>query len=258
MSSAVDSVANRSTRKCLTRQKSASPKRIHSGMDVFGPFYIKKGRKTLKRYGLLFTCLASRVVHLETINYMEADSFISALRCFIDRRGNIREMCSDRGTNFVGARSELNGALQELDRNCVQDPLRTKECDWICFNLNVPAASHMGDTHPNSQISSLGPVTRTRKSTRRRGLTYPNDRGRECHQQSPHYSGKLVTAWFSRTHYAELLTDFKNGDCTYPTWKFRTVRAVFKREMETCTVHGQSVLVQVAHETKMDHASARL
>ena len=45
----------------------------YTGMDVFGPFYIKEGRKTLKRYGLIFTCLASRAVHLETLNSMEAD-----------------------------------------------------------------------------------------------------------------------------------------------------------------------------------------
>ena len=116
----------------------------YTGMDVFGPFYIKEGRKTLKRYGLLFTCLASRAVHLETLNSMEADSFISALRRFINRRGKVRELRSDRGTNFVGARNELADALQELDRDRVQDFLRTKDCDWICFNFNVPASSHMG------------------------------------------------------------------------------------------------------------------
>jgi len=38
----------------------------YTGMDVFSPFYIKEGQKTLKRYGLIFTCLASPAVHLET------------------------------------------------------------------------------------------------------------------------------------------------------------------------------------------------
>lgn len=118
----------------------------YSGMDFFGAcfIYIKEGRKTLKQYGLLFTCLASRAVHLETLNSMEADSFISGLRRFINRRGKVRELRSDRGTNFVGARNEVADALQELDRDRVQDFLRTKDCDWICFKVNVPAASHMG------------------------------------------------------------------------------------------------------------------
>ena len=116
----------------------------YTGMDVFGPFYVKEGRKTLKRYGLIFTCLASRAVHLETLNTMETDSFISALRRFINRRGKVRELRSDQGTNFVGVRNELTDALQELNRDRVKGFLLTKECDWIDFNLNVPAASHMG------------------------------------------------------------------------------------------------------------------
>ena len=35
------------------------------GMDMFGPFVNKEGRKELKRYGAIFTCLASRAIHLE-------------------------------------------------------------------------------------------------------------------------------------------------------------------------------------------------
>ena len=116
----------------------------YTGMDVFGPFYIKEGRKTLKRYGLIFTCLAFRAVHLETLNSMEADSFISALRRFINRRGKVRELRSDQGTNFVGAKNELAAALQELDQARVKEFLRAKDCDWINFKMNVPAASHMG------------------------------------------------------------------------------------------------------------------
>ena len=110
----------------------------------FGPFYVKEGCKTLKRYGSIFTCLASHAVHLETLNTMETDSFISALRHFINRRGKVRKLCSDQGTNFVGARNELTDALQELNRDRVKGFLLTKECDWIDFSLNVPAASHMG------------------------------------------------------------------------------------------------------------------
>ena len=74
----------------------------YTSMDVFGPFYIKEGHKSLKRYGLIFTCLTSRAVHLETLNSMEADSFISALRRFINIQGKVRELRSDQGTNFVG------------------------------------------------------------------------------------------------------------------------------------------------------------
>ena len=83
----------------------------YTGMDVFDPFYVREGRKTLKRYGLTFTCLASRAVHLETLNTLETDSFINALRRFINRREKVRELRLDQGTNFVGARNVLTDAL---------------------------------------------------------------------------------------------------------------------------------------------------
>ena len=72
-----------------------SPPFTYTGMDVFGPWMIKEGRKQLKRCGLIFTYLASRSVHLETLNTMGTDSFINALRRFISRRGKVRQLRSD-------------------------------------------------------------------------------------------------------------------------------------------------------------------
>ena len=41
------------------------------GIDMFGPFVTKEGRNKLKRNGAIFTCLASRVIHLEVVNLMD-------------------------------------------------------------------------------------------------------------------------------------------------------------------------------------------
>ena len=127
----------------IERLEPASPF-TYSGMDVFGPWYIKDGRKTVKRYGLIFTCLCSRAVHLETLNSMETNSFINALRRFVNRRGKVRELRSDQGTNFVGAKNELTSALGELDYDRIHDYLLRNDCDWIEFNMNTPKSSHMG------------------------------------------------------------------------------------------------------------------
>jgi len=121
-----------------------SPLFTYTGMDVFGPFYFKEGRIELKRWGLIFTCLASCAFHLETLNAMTTDSFLNGLRCFISRREKFRQLRSDQGSNFVGAKNEPSKALEELDQTPFREYLTAQDCDWIEFNLNVPQASHMG------------------------------------------------------------------------------------------------------------------
>ncbi|KAL1268410.1 hypothetical protein QQF64_033773 [Cirrhinus molitorella] len=110
-------------------------------IDCFGPFYTKQGRKEFKRYGLLFTCLSSRAVHLEMLEDLTTDAFLNALRCFIAIRGAVRQIRSDQGTNFVGAKNELEKGLMNLDKERISTYLASKQCDFL---MNVPEASHMG------------------------------------------------------------------------------------------------------------------
>jgi len=94
---------------------SAAPPFTYTGVDYFGPFLIKGGRKELRRYGALFTCLVSRAVHIKVASTLESSLFIQALRRFLARSGPVREIRSDNGTNFVGARKELLQAIDEMD-----------------------------------------------------------------------------------------------------------------------------------------------
>lgn len=55
-----------------------APPFTYAGVDCFGPFVIKEKRKEIKQYGVLFTCMASRAIHIEVVNNMDADSFINA------------------------------------------------------------------------------------------------------------------------------------------------------------------------------------
>jgi hypothetical protein len=111
------------------------------GVDCFGPFYVKIGRSEVKRYGCIFTCLSSRAIHLEKICNMDTDSFINALRRFISRRGPPEKIYSDNGTNFVGAKVELEKNLQQINELLVQRFCLKKKIDWT---FNPPGASHMG------------------------------------------------------------------------------------------------------------------
>ena len=114
------------------------------GVDMFGPFLIKEGRKELRRYEALFTYLSSRAVNIECTCSLETDSFLQALRRFVARRGDIRVLRSDNGSNFVGAQKELEKAYNEMDHQKIQFFLQNIGADYINWHRNPPASSHMG------------------------------------------------------------------------------------------------------------------
>ncbi|XP_064641961.1 uncharacterized protein LOC135496530 [Lineus longissimus] len=119
----------------------ASPPFTYCGADCFGPFYVKDNRKEVKRYGVIFTCLALRAVHIEVLDDMSTDAFINGLRCLIAIRGTVRKIRCDQGSNFIGAKHELKLALNELDADMIRAYLLQHSCE---FDMNPPAASHMG------------------------------------------------------------------------------------------------------------------
>ena len=138
-----------------------SPPFTYCGMDCFGPLFTKQGRKVQKRYGLLFTCFCCRAIHIEMLDDMSTDAFINGLRCFIALRGAVREIKCDQGTNFVGAKNELNEALKQLDANRLSMFLAEKQCD---FSMNTPHASHAGGVWER-QIRTVKNVLRSTLST---------------------------------------------------------------------------------------------
>jgi hypothetical protein len=121
-----------------------SPPFTFSAVDYFGPFLVKEGRKEMKRWGVLFTCMASRAIHIETANSLDTDSFLNAYHRFVCRRGPVRKLRSDRGSNFIGGKNELDAALDEMKHTKISPELLKENCDWVAFEMNVPHASHMG------------------------------------------------------------------------------------------------------------------
>ena len=120
------------------------PPFTHCGVDMFGPFQVKEGRKHIVRYCAIFTCLSTRAIHLEVTHKLDTDSFILALRRFLSTRGKIRSIRSDNGRNFTGTNNEFKRALQEMDDQKIKNFLLSESCDWIKWNFNTPNASHMG------------------------------------------------------------------------------------------------------------------
>ena len=59
----------------------------------------------------------------------------------MSRRGHVKELTSDNGSNFIGANKELKQAMKELNERSLQKFVADHEIKW---KFNPPAASHHG------------------------------------------------------------------------------------------------------------------
>ena len=82
------------------------------GIDYGGPINIrntaKDGPVIIKTWIVLFTCLATRAIHLEFTNGLDAKSFLMAFRRFVARRGRPNSIFTDNGTNFKAAHPTID------------------------------------------------------------------------------------------------------------------------------------------------------
>jgi transposase InsO family protein len=111
------------------------------GIDYFGPFTISMLRRKLKRYGVMFTCLNTRAVHLEVADSLDTDSFLLAFWRFADRRGRPHIVYSDNGTNLVAGDREIREQLDQLDQEKIGSNLANRYIEW---HFSPPAAPHFG------------------------------------------------------------------------------------------------------------------
>ncbi|XP_062584179.1 uncharacterized protein LOC134245966 [Saccostrea cucullata] len=112
-----------------------SPPFSYVGVDTFGPWMVAFRRTrgesaNQKRWGLLFTCLVTRAIHIEIIEQLTSSSFINALRRFVALRGPVTQFRSDRGTNFVGASEDLSINVEFIEKGPVQDFLSNCRTTW--------------------------------------------------------------------------------------------------------------------------------
>lgn len=124
----------------VARRRLYKPAFYSMGIDCFGPFQVKLGRRSEKRWGIIYKCLTTRAVHLDLLHSLDSDSFLMSLRRFIARRGTPAELYLDQGTNFKAREKELREAFNGLSLE-LQQLLAKKK---IAFHFNPPAAPHFG------------------------------------------------------------------------------------------------------------------
>ncbi len=117
------------------------------GIDMAGPYSIKNSylEANRKRYFLLFTCLATRAIHLEPLLAATTASFLFAFERFITRRrpdGTLQAVYADNGSNIRGAEPELQALLAPPSAEQFAQKYHT-----TVWNFNPPHASHFGGVY---------------------------------------------------------------------------------------------------------------
>lgn len=117
------------------------PPLSYVSVECFGPLEVQRGRGTVKRYGVLFTCMTARAIHMEIAHFLDTDPFLNALRRFIAKRGEPKQIRSDNGGHFVKGEKDLREAIRQWNQEKIHAFLLQKSIKWI---FKPPAGSHGG------------------------------------------------------------------------------------------------------------------
>ena len=97
---------------------SEDPPFSHTGVDFAGPLFINDSRgqrdqQQEKVYVCLFTCAATRAVHLELTRDIGVETFLLSLRRFASRRGLPATIISDNAKTFKSSSKQIMKILQK-------------------------------------------------------------------------------------------------------------------------------------------------
>ena len=105
-------------------------------------FFIEDAKRQIeKHYGLIFTCLATRCVHLEACPDLKTDTFLNAYRRFVSRRCQPTTMLSDNGKTFIGASEDLKRSVKRLDNDKIYKAMAATNTTW---KFNPPYGPYFG------------------------------------------------------------------------------------------------------------------
>ena len=122
---------------------------LRCGVDYAGPVLIKTGSKrstkTAKAYVALFICFTTKAVHIELVSDLSSEAFLATFNRFVSRRGNVLDLYSDNGTNFVGA----NRYLKELghflkSHQFYEEVIKHLQLRNTIWHFISPRSPHMG------------------------------------------------------------------------------------------------------------------
>ena len=113
---------------------------FHTACDYFGPYPVKISRnKCAKYYGVIFTCMVTRAIHLElTVDYSTME-FLQTPRWLFAIRGQPALLMSDNRSQLVGAERELEEMIRGWNRKELKEFGAEQEMEW---KFTTPGAPH--------------------------------------------------------------------------------------------------------------------
>ncbi|CAO4386231.1 unnamed protein product [Caenorhabditis nigoni] len=111
-----------------------------NGLDYFGPIpYRMEDGSIGKAYGAIFTCAATRLVHVEIVPNETTTAFIQAFRKFVALRGVPKRVVSDNAPTFIlGCDIITEVSRGQSLTNEVKEMLQIMEIDWSFITPYAP------------------------------------------------------------------------------------------------------------------------
>lgn len=110
-------------------------------VDLFGPYSVRgevQKRISGKAYGIIFTDLTMRAVHIEVAFSYDTSSFLLALRRFASIRGWPEVIYSDPGSQLMGASKDIEDAWKQMDREMLTRAGIEKGLTWVFGPADSP------------------------------------------------------------------------------------------------------------------------
>ena len=91
-----------------------SPAFTNTGLDYFGPLYVKNETVRSKAWVCIVTCIAMRAMHLELVKVMTVVQLLGCWRRFTAWRGKPDEIISDNSPQFKMAKNAVDLAWENV------------------------------------------------------------------------------------------------------------------------------------------------
>ena len=110
-------------------------------VDLFGPFWVcdtVKRRVKKKVFGVIFSCMVTRSVHLDISEGYDTRNFLTVLKKFTCLRGFPKKLYSDNGTQLVSANKEMREMVIQWNKKEIFNFGKFKGLSWV-FNKSADA-----------------------------------------------------------------------------------------------------------------------